>query len=87
MNKPLYVIHNLMTYKTVEQVEEYITDRLLKSATFDLEKRDKISTRKNIKNGIHYIEKNTEQEIFHLIFAHEGSKAGKFYNQNTLNFV
>ncbi len=87
MNKPLYVIHNLMTYKTVKQVEEYITDRLLKSATFDLEKRDKISTRKNIKNGIHYIEKNTEQEIFHLIFAHEGSEAGKFYNQNTLNFI
>ena len=78
MNKHLYAIHNLMTYKIVEQVEDYITDRLLKRATFDLEKRDKISTRKNIKNGIHYIEKNTEQEIFHLIFAHEGSEAENF---------
>ena len=42
-HKPLFIIHNLMTYKTIEQVEEYINDFLLKSATFDLKPGHKIS--------------------------------------------
>ena len=36
IHKPLFIIHNLMTFKTIKQVEEYINDLLLKSATFDL---------------------------------------------------
>ena len=29
IDKPLFIIHNLMTYETVGQVEEYINDYLL----------------------------------------------------------
>ena len=38
-----------MTYKTIEQVEEYINDYLLKSATFDLDIGHKISTQEKEK--------------------------------------
>ena len=34
INKTLYIIHNLMTYTTIKQVEDYINNCLLKSATF-----------------------------------------------------
>ena len=86
--KKLYIIHNLMTYTTIEQVEQYINDFLLKSATFDLEKRTEISTKKTKGSKIPYFyEKNNNKfDIFHLIFANEGSEAGKFYNDFTLDF-
>ena len=35
LNKTLFVIHNLMTYISVKQVEEYIDIILLKSETFN----------------------------------------------------
>ena len=38
-----------MAYKTIKQVEEYITDFLLKSATFDLAIGHKIYTKKEKK--------------------------------------
>jgi hypothetical protein len=76
-----------MTYKTVDQVEEYINDFLLKSATFDLEKGHNISTTIEEKTGIYYYEKLTNQEIYHLIFAHDGSDAGNYYNKLTLDFI
>ena len=41
-NINLFIIHNLMTYTTIEQVETYIKDTLLQSATFKLEKQTKI---------------------------------------------
>jgi hypothetical protein len=87
INKPLFIIHNLMTYKTIDQVEEYINDFLLKSATFDLEKGHNISTTIEEKTGIYYYEKLTNQEIYHLIFAHDGSDAGNYYNKLTLDFI
>ena len=43
-NKCLFVIHNLITYTSVAQVKEYIDNYLLKSASFDLEKRIEITT-------------------------------------------
>ena len=88
-NKTLYIIHNLMTYTSIEQVEQYINNYLLKSATFDLEKRTEISTKININNGNnvpYFFEKNCKMKIFHLIFANENSEAGKYYNNFTLNF-
>ena len=86
-HRPLFIIHNLMTYKTIEQVEEYINDYLLKSATFDLDIGHKISTQEKEKKGTYYYEKIKNQEIFHLIFAHDGSDAGNHYNNFTLDFL
>ena len=87
INTPLFIIHNLITYTSVQQVQEYINDFLLKSATFTLEEGHKISTKIQKKTGIYYYESNKDQKIFHLIFANEGSEAGKYYNQFTLDFL
>ena len=43
--KTLFVIHNLMTLTTVDQVKNYINNTLMNSATFDLEKTTKITTK------------------------------------------
>ena len=90
---PLYIIHNLKSFTSVEQVEDYIYNSLLKSATFSLEKGLNISTKIEQNTGIYFYEKdkekekNKERKIYHLIYANEGSEAGKYYNQFTLNFI
>ena len=86
--KTLFVIHNLMTLTTVEQVKNYINNTLMNSATFDLEKTTKITTK--ISNGEkveYFFEKKSKIRIIHLIFANEGSEAGKFYNNFALEFI
>ena len=85
-DKPLFIIHNLMTYETTAQVEEYINDFLLKSATFDLKIGHNISTKESKKKGIYYYEKDLDQKIFHLIFARDKTEAGDFFNDSTLEF-
>ena len=87
IDKPLYIIHNLITYTSISQVNEYINEILLKSVTFDLEEGHNISTRSINQNGIYFYEKKSNPKIFHLIFANEESEAGKYYNQFTLNFL
>ena len=47
--KSLFVIHNLMTYTTKEQVKKYINNTLMNSATFELVKTTLITTK--ISNG------------------------------------
>ena len=87
INTPLFVIHNLITYTSIQQVQDYINDFLLKSATFSLEEGHKVSTQIKTTAGIYYYESNKDQKIFHLIFANEGSEAGKYFNQFTLDFL
>ena len=87
INKTLFIIHNLITYTTIQQVQDYINNFLLKSATFNLEEGHKISTKTQTKSGSYYYEKNTDPKIYHLIFANEGSEAGKYYNNFTLDFL
>ena len=88
LKKTLFIIHNLITYNSISQVEEYINNTLLKSATFELKQGHGINTKINTKDSdIYYFEKNTENTIYHLIYANEGSEAGKKYNLNTLNFI
>ena len=96
INTPLYIIHNLKSFTSKEQVKDYIDSSLLKSATFTLEEGHKISTKKEeVIKGIYFYEKdkdkdkekNKERKIYHLIYANENSEAGKFYNQFTLDFI
>ena len=87
INKPLFIIHNLITYTSTEQVKQYINNFLLKSATFNLEEGHKISTKTETKSGAYFYEKKTDPKIYHLIFANEGSEAGKYYNKFTLDFL
>ena len=87
-DKKLFIIHNLITYTSIEQVEEYIKEYLLQSTTFTLEEGHNISTRVKSKTAKYYFsEKNSESKIYHLIYANEGSEAGKHYNKNTLDFL
>ena len=87
INKTLYVIHNLMTYTTIEQVESYIKYTLLQSVTFELEKNLNVNTLIGIQKGVSYYEKNSSPKIFHLIFANDYSEAGSYYNEYTLSFI
>ena len=89
INKILYIIYNLMTYTTINQVKSYIKETLLKSATFELEKQIKINIDSNNESqkGVCYYEKKNNPQIFHLIFANEGSEAGEYYNDYTLKFI
>ena len=85
--KPFYIIHNLKTYTSKNQVEKYINETLLKSATFKLTPGEDINTKIGTNSGVYFSEKNNEQDIFHLIYANEKSEAGKYYNEFTLNFI
>ena len=88
LKKTLFIIHNLITYNSISQVEEYINNTLLKSATFDLKQGHGINTKINTTDSdIYYFEINTENTIYHLIYANEGSEAGKKYNLNTLKII
>ena len=87
INRKLFIVHNLITYTTKDQIKEYIDTYLLKSATFNLEKGHKINSSTKEENGIYFFEQNTEPKIYHLIFANEGSEAGEYYNNFTLNFI
>ena len=85
-NKTLLIVHNLMTLTTIEQVENYINNTLMNSATFELGKKTLISTQisKGEKDVEYFYENNNKIKIIHLILANEGSDAGKLYNNFTI---
>ena len=87
ISKPLFIIHNLMTYTTEEQVEDYIKEVLLKSVTFNLEEGDKNSSKLKTKSGKYFYEKNINHPVYHLLLANEDSIAGNTYNELTLQFL
>ena len=89
INKTLFIIHNLMSFTKVSQVKNYINNVLLKSATFSLIEQHNINSKMSTETGICYYEKkeSNNQKIFHLIYANEGSEAGKYYNKYTLKYL
>jgi hypothetical protein len=95
---PLFVVHNLQTFSLIKQVEDYIEETLLKSATFKLkEKKDIIRDEKekienrNEKYFIEEFNNNNEEDsqtvIYHLLLAMHGTEAGDYYNQFTYEFL
>ena len=87
---PLYIIHNLKTFVTIEQVEDYIKNTLLKSATFTLEESHNIDTKYNQVSDIHCyneISQDKDQKIVHFIYANESSPAGEKYNGFVLDYI
>ena len=97
-NQSLYVIHNLQTFVERSQVENYIQETLLKSATFRLIKNKEIKiSDKNKKdsieeNDVYYIEESipinneNNKNVYHLIMAREKSPAGNYYNNFIVKF-
>ena len=88
--KQIFIIHNLKTYRTREQMEKYIDDILNKSATFKLRRGETITSNINkVKNGTYFTEINNDKDlsVFHLLFAADGSEAGDYYNNYTIDFI
>ena len=87
--KRIFVVHNLITFTKMEQVQEYVENILFKSITFKLEEGHKISTSTEKVKGLYYVEKNEDKnnaiEIHHYLMANEGSEAGNFLNEFTKN--
>jgi hypothetical protein len=89
---PLYVIHNLKSFTSKKQVEDYIDNTLLKSATFSLKKVLDPNFEEKKKDLFCYYEvekdrEKSQQEIYHLLYANEESEAGKIFNPYALNFI
>ena len=87
---PLFIIHNLKTFVANEQVEDYIQNTLLKSATFKLEKSHNINTERDYNSDIHCyneITQDKDQKIVHFIYANESSPAGEKYNSYVLDYI
>ena len=83
--KNLIVIHNLQTYEEVADVEKYINEILLKSASFNLKKDETNFSDENEKSEFFYDIDNTL--VKHFIFAKENSPAGNKYNKNTIKSI
>jgi HSP20 family molecular chaperone IbpA len=83
----IFVIHNLKEYERKSQVENYIKEILLNSSTFNIESSTEINKDKNESTWKYFYEPNSNPKIFHLIFAKEGTEAGEFYNQDSINYI
>ena len=96
-NQSLYVIHNLQTFVARSQVENYIENTLLKSATFRLQKNKEIQIKSDNKNpeeqkenDVYYVEQfltEGHKNVYHLIMAREKSEAGDYYNGFVIRFL
>ena len=84
-SKNLIVIHNLQTYEEVADVEKYIDQILLKSASFNLKKDQTNFGNEKEESEFFYDVDNTL--VKHFIYAKENSPAGNKYNRNTINSI
>lgn len=81
--KNLIIIHNLQTYETKKQVENYINEFLTKSATFKV-----IRDVSNFGNTeIEYFYEKDNDSVKHFLYAKENSEAGDYYNKRTINAI
>lgn len=93
--QPLFVIHNLQTFSLIKQVEDYVNETLLKSATFklkEIESVERYTSDNERHNNKYYIEvfndpEDSEIVIYHLLLAMHGTEAGDYYNEFTYNFL
>ena len=71
-SKKLYIIHNLQTFTRIEQVEKYISEQLMHSATFQLKKRN--LTKINDEEAINGEKKDNENNYFYEEIEREGEE-------------
>ena len=83
----IFIIHNLQSFVEINQVEDYIKNILLNSATFAIKPIGKAGFEKiNEKRNL-YIEEYENIIINHLIMANEGSNAGNYYNSYMIKYL
>lgn len=100
--RKLFVIHNLSTFVTIQQCENYIENTLMKSLTFKVKQIPMINMEASEnsnqnKNKFYYREEIIGEEenldyqltVVHLLMANDGEKseAGKYYNESCINFL
>ena len=83
----LVVIHNLQSYVTKKQVQDYIKEVLKKSGTFDFDEQFVVSIDEEKEEWTYFCEPNSAPKTIHLIFARDKSEAGNFYNQKTIDHL
>ena len=88
--KSIFIIHNLLNFGRKAQVEEYINNILLKSASFKLikiEDKENKNKAKEGQNQFFFYEDNCDISIYHLIIAKELTEAGNYYNNYSFKFI
>ena len=85
VKKNLVIIHNLKTYEAVADVEKYINETLLKSASFKIKKDE--SNFENEKDTPEFFYDIDNTFVKHFIYAKENSETGKKYNKHTINSI
>ena len=94
----LFVIHNTQFFEDKDIIELHIENTIKKSIFSNLEKAfiTNLDSKENSDNKpYYYIEKdfgnknndNAQQTVIHLFMAKEGSKAGEFFNEQTIQYV
>jgi len=82
-NKRVIIVHNLHESWDLRNVEDIIRDDV--KASFEVKERA-IQSLGNSKNNIIYLE-DDEKKTEHVILAHDGSPAGKYYNEATIQYI
>ena len=88
--KTIFIVHNLFNFQTLAQVDEYINDTLMVSASFKLNKVIEIGKLDDEGNRrFYFIEKEKENsfDTYHLLMGREHTKAGDYYNRYTYDFL
>ena len=91
----IFIIHNYMFLEKIEEVKNYIKDNVLTSITFGELFENHMITEKEDEsiNDVYYVENykknnnNKSISICHLFMAKEGSEAGNFYNESTIDYL
>ena len=89
----IFIIHNYMFLEKIEDVKDCIKNNVLNSITFGKLMENHCIREKEDKsiNDIFYTEryekKNKSLLIVHLFMAKEGSEAGNYYNESTIEYL
>ena len=87
--RSIIIVHNLSQYHKIAEVNKHIEQYLNRSATFKLKERKFIGEGKFDKRN-YFVEDSDESEeiqIFHYIMAKEGTEAGNYFNDFTMELI
>ena len=91
--KYIFIIHNYMFLEKIEDVKDFIKNNVLTSITFrELIEKIYLSEKEDESiNNCYYIKRyeNNKRiiQIIHLFMAKEGSEAGNYYNNSTIEYL
>ena len=98
--KKMFVIHNLQFFCEIENIEDHIENVVKKSIFSNLKKQfipdfdfnqNKYKNDYNKKSYFYFKDKNfnnnQNQTVYHFFMGKEGSNAGKYFNDITIEFI